>query len=574
MKGYNTLIKYIWSYWGHSIKVAFLLLAINNVQPLYAQDVIVDSDPAITTDTITSGDMHIGVTSNGGGVINYLELPGIGNIFGPQSVKYGRSGQSAVRDAMHGGKYNPTQAGFHETLGTPCKIIKGNNKLMLPARPMALWYGDCKWDFTEWENIGPDASCYPDGGNSDVDELDEANLEGRQNTEVKSEFDYFGKYHNYKGKGNIDIPCVRHYIEYRYARNPGHCINQFRPGLDIFKPYNINPDISVYSPDGIHKAEPFDMSNFMFSWHLRNDVVNWDPKYLFLLTKNGTWSIHKRSIFSDETLSNPKNTFERLVIICDSKNPDTNIALGFYMPNSEFNQFETIGVDETNGLIQYKDQRCTSIRLWDQSRRTPTMGVYGFKTQTKGILNRTRLPKNIYEAYRFDMFILMGSPNEIKETVYRIEAAYSKWEFENSMNNWTYSTGIEPKLNANALNLILSEGESIISSPNTLLVDADLQKFVTVRLKNNTQNTSINLNFNTYESATQFSEPITILANNNNWKTYTVNVSNNKNWKDIIKQISLSFPGNTGSVEIDFIAVTADGLPDCNGNFGVSGFKN
>ena len=150
-----------------------------------AQNVIAPSDPSITTDTLKSGNLILGINSNGGGVVNYLTIPGVGNIFGPQSVKYGRSGQSAMRDGLHSGRYNPTQAGFNETLGTPCIVEKQTDKLMLPARPLALWYGDCEWDFTEWENIGADPSCYNDGGNSDVSQIDESNREGKEKKWIK-----------------------------------------------------------------------------------------------------------------------------------------------------------------------------------------------------------------------------------------------------------------------------------------------------------------------------------------------------------------------------------------------------
>src|SRR6056297_1314370 len=134
---------------------------------IISQDVIVPSDPSITTDTLRSGSLVMGINSNGGGVINFMSIPGPGNIFGPQSVLYGRSGQTAMRDGLHGGRYNPTQAGFNETLGTPVVIEKYEDKLIIPARHVALWYGDCKWDFTEWENIGADPTCYDDNGNSD-----------------------------------------------------------------------------------------------------------------------------------------------------------------------------------------------------------------------------------------------------------------------------------------------------------------------------------------------------------------------------------------------------------------------
>jgi len=75
-------------------------------------------------------------------------------------------------------------------------IEKYKDKLILPARPVALWYGDGKWDFCQWENIGADPY-QNDNGFGDVDELDETNLPGKQNTEVKSEFDYYGIYHDY-----------------------------------------------------------------------------------------------------------------------------------------------------------------------------------------------------------------------------------------------------------------------------------------------------------------------------------------------------------------------------------------
>jgi hypothetical protein len=549
--------------------IAFSVFSVKNY--VVAQNVIAVSDPSITTDTVTSGDLVIGINSNGGGVINFLEIPGVGNIFGPQSVKYGRSGQSAMRDGIHGSRYNPTQAGFNETLGTPCTIDKGANKLLVPARPVALWYGDCKWDFTEWENIGPDATCYPDGGNSDVDQLDESELEGKQNTEVKSEFDYFGLYHDYKNKGGIDISCVRHYFEYRYVREPGHCINQFRPGLDIFDAEQIHPDISNKFPVGTHTAEPFDMSNFILAWHSRNDVVNWDPKFQFLKSNEGTWTIQNRELYVKETIGNDgSEVVPRLLIIGDSNNPDTKNALGFYMPKTEFNNYETIGVDETTGLIRYKDQRYKSIRIWDQPHRIPTMAVYGFKTETNGILNRTRLPQNIYEAFRFDMFILMGSPNEIWETVKRIESQSNVWSFNENAEGWT-SNGNDLAVEDGSLKLSLN-GELTVKSPDSLLIDADLHKFITIKLKNYSPDTTVQVCFRKYNNSDLFCQTIKVGPNSEEWQNLSLNISAHENWQDMIQQLEFKFSGSTGNMEIDFLTVSADGLIDCNGEFNGEAF--
>jgi len=41
---------------------------------LLSQNVIAPSNPSITTDTLHSGSLILGITSNGGGVINFLLL--------------------------------------------------------------------------------------------------------------------------------------------------------------------------------------------------------------------------------------------------------------------------------------------------------------------------------------------------------------------------------------------------------------------------------------------------------------------------------------------------------------------
>ncbi len=556
--------------------ILFCFTTVFGVYPVIAQDVISESDPSITTDKLSSGDMVLGINSNGGGVVNYLFIPGIGNIFGPQSVKYGRSGQSAIRDGLHGGKYNPTQAGFNETLGTKCIVEKDGDHFLLPARPVALWYGDCDWDFTEWENIGADAACYIDGGNSDVDEIDESNLVGKQNTEVKSEFDYNGFYADYKGKAGIDIACIRHYFEYRFVRPPGHCISQFRPGLSIYKPDQINPDISSHFPAGKHSADPFDMSDFLLSWHMRNDVENWDPKYRYVKNSDGTWNVNvkdRSEALVYETYSeNEHPIVPRLVVLSDSDNPETGNALGFYMPESDFNKYQTIGVNEKTDSIVYKDNRFTSVKLWDQARRIPTMAVYGFKVESNGILNRTRLDENVYEAFRFDLFMLMGSPNEIWETVNRIEKASFVWNFSQNNEGWKSTENSTVSVKDSILHIEQSGADQILESPDSLMVDSRLQRFLVFRLKNHTSQNSLAIRFLKYDKPEIFTQVIPVSTMDDEWKTYKINMSKNADWKGMVRQFSIAVPAGSGKIEFDGIAASSDAISDCNGVFEGSAF--
>ena len=56
------------------------------------------------TDSVKSGDFVIGVNRYGGGYITQIEIPGVGNIMGFQAQRFGRGGQSSIRDMGRGGR--------------------------------------------------------------------------------------------------------------------------------------------------------------------------------------------------------------------------------------------------------------------------------------------------------------------------------------------------------------------------------------------------------------------------------------------------------------------------------------
>ena len=256
--------------------------------------VIAPSDPGVTTHTLVSGNVTLGISSAGGGYMNMLELPDKGDIMDAATDMYGRGGQSAMRDGLRSGKYNPTQAGFNETLGTPSLIIATGDSLVINPRMCSLWHGDGQYDYTRWENIGADP--YKDDfGNSDTDGIEEEDLVGKQLTEVGSEFDYYGVYENYMGRDGVSIPCFRHYYEYRFIREPGHCLSQFGPGTSVYNSNQLNNDISTQYPEGTHQATESDISNLIKVWSLRNDRSKWDPPFRHMLTAQGEWIVQSRT---------------------------------------------------------------------------------------------------------------------------------------------------------------------------------------------------------------------------------------------------------------------------------------
>lgn len=135
--------------------------------------------------------------TKGGGYLNYCSIDNGPNIV---STDYGKGWQGALRDRLHRGRYNPTQAGFRDTAGSPVEIVEQKNKLIIKKFNMPL-YGDAVFDFTEHEDLVPDSSKYKDD-------------------EIRSEFDFYGYYEDAPPVVGNKIVVIRFYAEYSYAREP------------------------------------------------------------------------------------------------------------------------------------------------------------------------------------------------------------------------------------------------------------------------------------------------------------------------------------------------------------------
>ncbi len=396
--------------------------------------IIAVSDPTTVSHQITSGNFTMGINNLGGGAISQILLPGVGDIMGVESKSYGRMGQAAIRDRSHGGKYNPTQAGFYETLGTPCTVEQLPGKLVVPSRPVALWHGDSGYDFTRWENVGADpyseTSFFGGAANaSDQDEIDEENLAvdingsiyTKQEAEVYSEWDYYGTYEDYLGKNGITTPAIRHYFEFRFVREPGHCINQFRAGTPVWTPNAVRANLSNTNPTGIFAGTDKDMNAMVVEWSLRHDRSKWAPQFSYFRTIDKNWVITAADI--DNLASNNDGT---AFIIADSDNPALGNALGIYRPQTDINLFPVMGVNETSGAMVYKDNRIVlaadSFRIYKDMLRIPTMSKYGYVGTLSGMINRTRLEPNVYETFRNEYIIFYGTPNQIKAAIAAYDA--------------------------------------------------------------------------------------------------------------------------------------------------------
>lgn len=432
------------------------------------------TNPSAVSHTLVSGSVTLGISDQGGGYVNQLILPGLGDVLGAASDRYGRGGQSAIRDWRHGLRYNPTQAGFSDTAGTMCPIsVTSSGTLVVLRRACCLWRGDGEFDFTEWENLADDkysADGVTSGHGSDVDTIDESASAGRQATEITSEFDYYGTYADYRltrgtyyaGSDQVSIPCFRHYFEYTYARNPGACIEQHNSG-PLYDPSVTVSDLSNNNPAGVQEAGASDMGVLRAGWTLRMDRALWAPRYRWWV-EGSTLKCAERGTTAQTFLSRKDDALAArvsgvafgnypearpLIILSDSADKDAGAAIGIFYPPSPVNNTPVLGYNTETGNIDYTDERRIVTEMIDSPTRTPTMQLFGFKPTLLGLLNPTRTAPNIQEKFRAEVFILYGTPAQIYRNAQRITPFFDaaddfgfEWERDGDLEGWTVGNNV------------------------------------------------------------------------------------------------------------------------------------
>lgn len=368
----------------------------------------------ITTHEIQSGDVVLGVSEYGGGYINKLYIPGIGDILGRHAARYGRGGQTSIRDRLHYGKYNPTQAGFSDRAGTHCVVLKKSSELLIvPPRPCALWHGDSKYDFIEWENLAADPYTR-DKGFSDSDLIDEKNLPARQETEITSEFDFTASYENAKDDVKVKIPAFRFQYEYRFIRKPGHGIRQFSSQTSSYDHSAEVTDISNKKPKGIHPSTESSLTGVTLSSTLRGDKSIWDPSIIYSVDRTGKLVVTPdKKGFRNVYYKNRQMLNEPLVIFSKSKDHNQGPAIGFFQPRSHINVYSITGRSLKGDYTTYEDDRIEKSQMLGNTARTSGMWLLGARTDFTGLLDTTLTPEGVYETVRGESYILVGTPEEI-----------------------------------------------------------------------------------------------------------------------------------------------------------------
>lgn len=171
----------------------------------------------------------IGISPQGGGYVNYGSWGSNENFVSPL---FGRGWQVAIRDAMHSGRYNPTQAGTNAWIGRSAVLDRAKQGKVIRVKPFAIpLFQDADYfDFVQNEEPqdGKVDWNLDDGGRTDGDAIDEWG--SSHDEEITSEFVYAGRYENLSHLAINDRSTAIMRTSYLilYAKEP-KSINQFLP---------------------------------------------------------------------------------------------------------------------------------------------------------------------------------------------------------------------------------------------------------------------------------------------------------------------------------------------------------
>jgi len=220
------------------------------------QNIYTVSDFTADQATITSNGATLGVDCNGGGYVNYLNTgyDSTGNLI---ATLYGRGFQTSIRDSLHSGFYNPTQAGIGDGLGTPVTLTLtsspegpgGRINIAPYTLPLFLNGGFCFFPLSYYSPgaQNPVSSCNSDTVTDGIfsQELS-ADISATQ--QLSSEFHFKGYYQDASNLGGNTASIFEYNFTMTYLGNPGSPGN---PGAITWESPQTSSD---YSP--IYKFGP------------------------------------------------------------------------------------------------------------------------------------------------------------------------------------------------------------------------------------------------------------------------------------------------------------------------------
>lgn len=417
--------------------------------------------------------VKLGIDERGGGYVNYLEL--FNDKINRVAAKFGRGMQTAIRDGVHSGRFNPTQAGYSDVGGAKVTVTETKSAsddvtaLRLPQFNVPLFNGDALFDFVEASKT---EIHQPENYDAEGD-WDMISGEKNYSEEIKSEFDYSAKYE--KATDEFEIPAFLHTFYFAYNRKPNAILQFINPTVKtadgdlLLNKLKIIQDVS--SVEGVQTPDVTDMSDVIFRTFSGRFL--WDPtvfKNFYYYYKVGTrWAGQRMQIdpltgdrtkgalppyfdLVDNTLKYkylenlqqvpPEvgiKLSEDLIIlsnvciqnwmveeeICPSVAPTKPISMAYYYPmDDQVNKFPVVVMNRSDMSIHRVENRIMQVGFGLGYRDLGGLEFAALRVELKlsGILSPMRYEndkhQNRFEAVRQKIYMLFSKqPQEIIQAV-------------------------------------------------------------------------------------------------------------------------------------------------------------
>lgn len=447
-------------------------------RPMAQEDVIPiieTSDPTKPTHCLYGRHVVLGMSRLGGGYVNFAhhrknasqvdcaDIRG-GRVSNEVAGGYGRGWQSAIRDRLHSGRYNPTQAGFMDLGGRPINGLKQKNveypgigvvrSLGGPSFQAAL-FSDPVYDFTQFENLHPD---FRDEGSAAVRDRDgiaapkNGGKDGAgQDGEVRSEFDYAGAMEVWSDVVDVEGADVfRHVYSYLYQRQPKAIFQFGKTGVKEDGTKVIDETDRIALKDGGDLARDVDLVAGIAAYGIRlNKSAGFDK--VITLKASGELRIQKATQdgldFQVPGGGEPPEDLNagivggrkhplangRLAMVCKCDDQGNGRAWGLYVPADSVNNEQQV-VGKGDGETVGEDRRFQTVLgagFAGDPGETRDVGVGVMESQLTKLEVKTYFkglaaPGNRREAFRQELFLLHGSPKQILDAVAKLEKILRK----------------------------------------------------------------------------------------------------------------------------------------------------
>ena len=410
------------------------------------------SDPTLHQVNITSHGATLGFSETGGGYANYLAIGDGKNLI---AAAYGRGWQPSIRDLLHSGLYNPTQAGVSDQAGTPVHLsvrpspAGPGQRMDIHPYAMALFLNPgFNFALPPWRQF-PSGTKDTDGLHDDKVPLQD---------QLRSEFTFSGFFQDASGLADNTIPVFQFEYTMTYARDPGR-EQTWKRGMPYSAIYQFGPNatktdgspvLQLQARDYIggehfpaRLATNTDLSRGLMDPGLR--IVYSAGYHTVMWTdEQGQWQTgslddQKKIRFTFYSKGSQRR-FGSFALLVKGNDPGHSPAIGLYIPQSSvINEYPIAGIDIKTGKQVYAEDRRTSWLMSterigpadpnEKSIRTYLVDNVSIENhftilrpvlRYTGLLSPSHALPGVEERIRCEEFLLIGTPDEIRAAAEQI----------------------------------------------------------------------------------------------------------------------------------------------------------